>query len=191
MIFLPQVDFNKSNNSFRMSNNNKSLLSITQVRPHLFLSGYGCLTSSLLKQYNITRAVDCTNLKTKPIAGLEKIEVPVDDSALSKISGYFDTVIKYVEEGKQQGQNTVIYCAAGVSRSATLTIVYLMVTERLSLEDAYHQVNRVRPIISPNVGFWRQMIEFEKQLNGSTSVELISGRTAKPVPSVYLRREVC
>ncbi|CAI2357154.1 unnamed protein product [Caenorhabditis sp. 36 PRJEB53466] len=172
------------------SNINKSILSITQVRPHLFLAGYGCITPSLLKQYQITHAVDCTNLKTKPIPGLEKIEVPVDDNTLSKISQYFETAIKFIEDAKQQGHNTVIYCAAGVSRSATITIVYLMASENLTLEEAYHQVNRVRPIISPNIGFWRQMIDYEKQNQGKTSVELISGRMARPVPSVYLKREL-
>uniref|UniRef100_A0A1I7TJM5 Protein-tyrosine-phosphatase n=1 Tax=Caenorhabditis tropicalis TaxID=1561998 RepID=A0A1I7TJM5_9PELO len=171
-----------------MSNNNKSLLSITQIRPHLFLAGYGCITPSLLKQNNITHAVDCTNLKTKPIPGLEKIEVPVDDNTLAKMTPYFEPVIKFVEDAKQQGHNTVIYCAAGVSRSATLTIVYLMVTENLSLEEAYLHA---RPIISPNIGFWRQMIDFEKQRSGNATVELISGRMARPVPSVYLRRAVC
>ncbi|EFO82253.1 hypothetical protein CRE_00213 [Caenorhabditis remanei] len=175
----------------KMSNNNKSLLSITQVRPHLFLAGYGCITPSLLKQYNITHAVDCTNLKTKPIPGLDKIEVPVDDNTLAKITQYFEPVVKFVEDAKQQGHNTVIYCAAGVSRSATLTIVYLMVTENLSLEEAYLDVNKVRPIISPNIGFWRQMIDYEKSRSGNATVELISGRMARPVPSVYLRRAVC
>ncbi|CAL2050166.1 hypothetical protein CAEBREN_08448 [Caenorhabditis brenneri] len=173
-----------------MSDNNKALLSITEVRPHLFLAGYGCITPSLLKQYNITHAVDCTNLKTKAISGLERIEIPVDDSLLAKITPHFETVIKFVEDAKQQGHNTVIYCAAGVSRSASLTIVYLMVTENMSLEEAYLHVNKLRPIISPNISFWRQMIDFEKERTGKATVELISGRMARPVPSVYLRRAV-
>ncbi|UMM41835.1 hypothetical protein L5515_017920 [Caenorhabditis briggsae] len=124
-------------------NHTKTLLSITEVRPHLFLAGYGCITPSLLKQYNITHAVECTNMKTKPIPGLERLEVPVEDNTLAKIGQYFEPVVKFIEDAKQKGHNTVIYCAAGVSRSPTLTIVYLMVTENLSLEEAYLHVNKV------------------------------------------------
>lgn len=55
---------------------------------------------------------------------------------------------------------------AGVSRSASLCIVYLIKYERMTLRQAYHYVKSARPIIRPNVGFWKQMVEFEKRLRG-------------------------
>ncbi|CAI5455935.1 unnamed protein product [Caenorhabditis angaria] len=170
---------------------NSGLKSISEIRPHLFLAGYGCITASALKQYGITNAVDATNLNSKPISGLEKIEVPVEDTIIQKISNYFETVVQYVDEVKAKGGKTVIYCGAGVSRSATLTIMYLVISENLPLDQAYYTVNQARRIISPNVGFWRQMIDYEKQKSGGTStVELITGRMARPIPSVYLHRSI-
>jgi hypothetical protein len=48
----------------------------------------------------------------------------------------------------------------------------------------------VRPIIAPNLGFWRQqMIEWEGKKNGDgkSSVQLVKGvRQLQPIPDVYL-----
>lgn len=44
--------------------------------------------------------------------------------------------------------------------------------EGLTLREAYHDVVQRRPFISPNIGFWRQMIEFEEKLRGKSSVNL-------------------
>lgn len=47
---------------------------------------------------------------------------------------------------------------------------------------------RARPIIAPNLGFWRQMIEWEDEHNGGkTTVKLLKGMKT-PVPDVYLQR---
>lgn len=46
-----------------MSNQNKALLSITQVRPHLFLAGYGCITPSLVIFKGIEKQSYCAGRK--------------------------------------------------------------------------------------------------------------------------------
>ncbi|VDD86380.1 unnamed protein product [Enterobius vermicularis] len=65
--------------------------------------------------------------------------------------------------------------------------MYLMRSENLSLKQAYLDVNSKRPIISPNLGFWQQMIDFEFKQFGSRSVNLLKDRGLK-VPDVYLTR---
>ncbi|CAJ0921664.1 unnamed protein product, partial [Mesorhabditis belari] len=88
----------------------------------------------------------------------------------------------------RQGGKTIIFCAAGVSRSAALCLAYLVKGEGFTLKDAYHHLNQRRPIVSPNVGFWRQLIDYEKEAKGDSTVNLITGRMARPVPDVYLHR---
>ena len=46
----------------------------------------------------------------------------------------------------------ILLCFAGVSRSATITIAFLMLKEGLVLEQAFDDVRRSRPFISPNPG---------------------------------------
>uniref|UniRef100_A0A1I7WSN3 Tyrosine-protein phosphatase domain-containing protein n=1 Tax=Heterorhabditis bacteriophora TaxID=37862 RepID=A0A1I7WSN3_HETBA len=169
----------------------KLLLSISEVLPHLYLAGYGCITEGKLKKFGITHAIDATNLgSNRRLSGIKYMDVPVDDSNIARISGYFEKVCQFIDSAKESGGKTIIFCAAGVSRSATLAIMYLMIRNDKTLKEAYYCVNQVRPIISPNVGFWRQMIDYEKQMTGEASVSLISGRMARPVPDVYLHRSL-
>ncbi|GMR31760.1 hypothetical protein PMAYCL1PPCAC_01955 [Pristionchus mayeri] len=168
----------------------KNLLAMTEIRPYLFLSGFGCITQNKIKQLGITHAVDCTNLKnSRRFTDLQYLEVPVDDTAICKASQYFETVANFIEEAKNKGGKVVVFCAAGISRAPTFTLMYLIQKESLSLKDAYFLVNELRPIISPNAGFWQQMIDFEAAKNGESSVKLIRGRMARPVPDVYLVRK--
>lgn len=58
----------------------------------------------------------------------------------------------------------ISYSNAGVSRSATVVLGFLMFTYSLSLEDALIIVKRARPCVKPNEGFLQQLRDNEKQL---------------------------
>jgi len=76
---------------------------------------------------------------------------------------------------------------AGVSRSASLVCAYLMKYENMSLRQSYQYVKMARPIIRPNVGFWRQLIEYEKRLRGANTVQMVPARYGcDDVPDVYI-----
>lgn len=63
----------------------------------------------------------------------------------------------------------------------------LVLNEGLSLREAYYDVLDKRPFISPNVAFWRQMIECEYKERGRSTVELLRGM-ARPIPDVYIKK---
>lgn len=58
----------------------------------------------------------------------------------------------------------LVHCYAGVSRSATTVIAYLMVEKGAGFIDAANFVRKRRPIIFPNTGFQKQLAELEKYL---------------------------
>ncbi len=58
----------------------------------------------------------------------------------------------------------LVHCMAGMSRSATVVISYLMWAERMSLWDSYWHVKRRRHRASPNEGFMKQLASYERQL---------------------------
>ena len=58
----------------------------------------------------------------------------------------------------------MVHCYAGVSRSATIIIAYLMQEKRLTFVEALKYVRRRRPIVCPNFGFQKQLLDFEKNL---------------------------
>lgn len=63
----------------------------------------------------------------------------------------------------------------------------LVLNEGLSLREAYYDVWDKRPFISPNMTFWRQMIEYECKERRRSTVELLRGM-ARPIPDVYIKK---
>jgi hypothetical protein len=55
-----------------------------------------------------------------------------------------------------------VHCVAGISRSASVCIGYLMWKHRVSYQQAYKVVKDSRPWINPNYGFADQLNEFER-----------------------------
>ena len=57
-----------------------------------------------------------------------------------------------------------VHCHAGISRSATVCIAYIMKHRELSLSKSYDFVKQKRPCISPNLHFMGQLLTYEKGL---------------------------
>mmetsp|Transcript_31232 Transcript_31232/g.76190 ORF Transcript_31232/g.76190 Transcript_31232/m.76190 type:complete len:249 (-) Transcript_31232:132-878(-) len=72
------------------------------------------------------------------------------------------------EEGKQNNV-VLVHCEAGISRSATTVITYLMKYDSMRLRDAYHHVKKRKTNIGPNSGFFRQCIALDKKIFGEAS----------------------
>lgn len=80
----------------------------------------------------------------------------------------------------------LIHCVAGVSRSVTFCIAYLMKYHRMTLLEAYNHVKLKRSMIRPNCGFFRQLIEYEQRLYETNTVTMIYNETVKmEIPDVY------
>lgn len=67
-------------------------------------------------------------------------------------------------------------------------MMHLVISEGVSLRDAFIEVGKARPIISPNLGFWRQMIAYEADKKGNSSVALLKGGMRRSIPDVYLNK---
>ncbi|ETO35988.1 hypothetical protein RFI_01070, partial [Reticulomyxa filosa] len=92
----------------------------------------------------------------------------------SSVSPFFLSLVNFFHEGK-----VLVHCAAGISRSSTIVIAYLMKKLDLLLFDAMEYVKKCRPNISPNIGFFCQLMLFEEELFGDTksSRQLLSANT--------------
>lgn len=53
---------------------------------------------------------------------------------------------------------------AGVSRSATFAIAFVMYYTRSGMDEAWSTVKQARPVICPNVGFVSQLQKYESVL---------------------------
>jgi len=86
--------------------------------------------------------------------------IDIDDDYESNIICYFKECLLFMD-----GYDKVfVHCAAGMSRSATIVVAYLMWKRKLSLNEAIKFVKKKRPVISPNLNFMRQLEIFEELL---------------------------
>ena len=95
------------------------------------------------------------------------------DSPDQDLLSFLDDCVNHIEDVCQNDGHILVHCVAGVSRSASVCIAYLVKYKRMSLKKAYYHVFNKRPCIFPNFGFWRQLVEYESSLRGKTSVELL------------------
>ncbi|CAL8111364.1 unnamed protein product [Orchesella dallaii] len=98
-----------------------------------------------------------------------KMQIPVSDNLCENLSTYFDAAYEFIEEARKTGTKVLIHCQAGISRSPTIAIAYIMKHINLSTLDAYALVQKERRIISPNLNFMGQLVEFESKLKGMSS----------------------
>lgn len=89
--------------------------------------------------------------------------IPAEDSASFNLLKHFDEALEFMTEHMKKG-SVYVHCFAGISRSATIVIAYLMKENGWPMEAAFKFVIKKRNIISPNPGFERQLETFEKKL---------------------------
>eukprot|EP00731_Ephydatia_muelleri_P025039 Em0017g122a len=74
----------------------------------------------------------------------------------------------------------LIHCMAGISRSVTLVIAYLMQYYRLPMQQAYQFVKDKRPAISPNLNFMGQLVEFDRTIKEHKLTQILDISAYRP-----------
>jgi hypothetical protein len=92
----------------------------------------------------------------------------VRDLPSVNIAAHFETCFDYLDEAiKSEESKILLHCQAGISRSITVCIAYLMKRNNWGLDQAYDFVLMKRPIIRPNQGFMQQLIDFHRRMWGT------------------------
>ncbi|XP_032735681.1 dual specificity protein phosphatase 8 isoform X2 [Lontra canadensis] len=140
---------------------------LTRILPHLYLgSQKDVLNKDLMTQNGISYVLNASNSCPKPdfICESRFMRVPVNDSYCEKLLPWLDKSIEFIDKAKLSSCPVIVHCLAGISRSATIAIAYIMKTMGMSSDDAYRFVKDRRPSISPNFNFLGQLLEYERSL---------------------------
>ncbi|KAH7728628.1 Protein F26A3.4 [Aphelenchoides avenae] len=174
---------------------NTEYAQISELVPHLYISGVSALSSANMKAFNITLIVNATkevpNLKA--LGEIQRMKLWVDDVSSEDLFPHFDLVADQIHAVIQDGGNVLVHCVAGVSRSASICLAYLTKFYCRSLRDAYHVMCSKRPMVRPNLGFWRQLIHYEQLVKGNAgSVRIVrdDSQPDKLLPDVYLKNVI-
>ncbi|TSO88085.1 Dual specificity protein phosphatase 2 [Bagarius yarrelli] len=134
-----------------------------EILPFLFLgSAHHSSQRELLRRCGITAVLNvsssCPNLFENE---LNYMTLRVEDSMAADIRVLFPQAIHFIDSVKENGGRVLVHCQAGISRSATICLAYLIHARRVSLNEAFEFVKRRRNVISPNLGFMGQLLQFE------------------------------
>ena len=97
--------------------------------------------------------------------------INIADNSDQLISKFFDEAYAFIDEARRKRCNILIHCLAGISRSPTFAIAYLMRVKSLHWKDAYDLVKKSRPQIDPNLSFMGQLRTYNKTLREESKVD--------------------
>ena len=146
----------------------------SQVLPFLILGNErDSSNAELLRELGVTHILNVTSHLPNHFEkdGLVYKRLPATDSCHQNLSQYFQEAFAFIDSVAEANGKVLIHCQAGVSRSATITIAYIMRKTQMSMVDAYKFVKTKRVIIAPNFNFMGQLLEFEKTLKEGQPLE--------------------
>jgi len=139
---------------------------------HSVIGNYSTNDDDILSEINIKVVISALTeeeyedymIGDQDFHNIEWHRLVVDDDKDEKISQYFFEVHNIINKALAENKNVIVHCAAGISRSSSLVIAYLMIENRWSYEEAYNYVKSKRSIINPNIGFVKQLKALEYRL---------------------------
>eukprot|EP01116_Phalansterium_solitarium_P004596 TRINITY_DN1562_c0_g1_i1.p1 TRINITY_DN1562_c0_g1~~TRINITY_DN1562_c0_g1_i1.p1 ORF type:complete len:180 (-),score=40.08 TRINITY_DN1562_c0_g1_i1:461-1000(-) len=134
------------------------------IRDGIFLGSYAAYDDcELLKKHGVTHVLTvAAHFPPRYPDDFVYKQVSIMDEESADLLSHLPACIEYIRGALESGGKVLVHCAAGVSRSATVVIAYLMVNEGMSVTEARDAVKLKRPIIWPNPGFMRQLGLFEQ-----------------------------
>jgi len=88
----------------------------------------------------------------------EHMRIRQDDTDTAAITAHFDRSFAFIDTCRGA---CLVHCGAGISRSATLVIAYMMRKSKWPLDKALKHVQACRAAVRPNNGFMQALRDFE------------------------------
>jgi len=134
---------------------------VDRITDLLFIGSRSCNTPALLGALGFTHVIDISGLPTGS-AGRDSTATRLflqldddEDAALSSVLSEFVSFVRVCDASR--GDRLLVHCDAGVSRSVSLVLAYLMLEDKMTFADAWSLVATARPVAQPNEGFWKQL----------------------------------
>jgi len=143
------------------------MVNFSQVTDNLFIGDcFAADDHALLKKHEITHVVCALKLlKPNYAEGITPLYIEVNDSSDEDLGQHFEEIYEFMDNAIENETGKVyVHCAAGVSRSSTCLISYLMKKKNWKFAKTKHFVTQRHITTYPNEGFTKQLLEWEKKL---------------------------
>ncbi|KAG7189085.1 hypothetical protein KM043_008664 [Ampulex compressa] len=132
------------------------------VLPGLYIGNYqDSKDADQLERFEITHILAIHDTARRLHSDKHYLCILAADSPDQNLSQYFSLCNDFIHAARLRGGNVLIHCLAGMSRSVTVAVAYIMSTTNLSWKEALKVVRVGRSIANPNVGFQQQLKDFE------------------------------
>lgn len=145
---------------------------IDNVMDNLYIGNiYTALNEDILRQYDIEVVVNCTTdipfLETDFIKDGYRCALEDDKSKkqMENMLSSFDYILDIINTHIDNNENVFVHCRAGIQRSASIIVAYLMKYNGYNLDTAITYLKNVRNcVFYPEINFITSLEELEKNL---------------------------
>ncbi|CAD8147343.1 unnamed protein product [Paramecium octaurelia] len=131
--------------------------------------------SQYLKHHNVGAVlsiIDTSDIKLD--RSIIHLWIAAEDREDVQITRYFEQAANFIKDHLQH-TNVLVHCYAGISRSSSLIIAYLIRHAGFSLQDAIIKLKSQRPQVDPNDGFMEQLKQFEVKVRNQKQCKSENG----------------
>jgi dual specificity phosphatase 12 len=139
-----------------------------QIIPNLYLGGVDAVTDTQRVTSQGIKAICCCLREMEYPSSefckdVEYYRVDVEDMGREPIELYFPEATEFIHSWISREQPVLVHCRAGVSRSASVIIAYLMTYQGYSLHEAFFVARSHRAVVTPNIGFMEKLCDYEEE----------------------------
>ncbi|XP_032051687.1 dual specificity protein phosphatase 22-A-like [Aythya fuligula] len=117
-----------------------------------------------LRRHGVTHVLSVHTGAKPVLEDMTYLCISASDSSSQNLMQHFKECIKFIHECRLHGGGCLVHCLAGVSRSTTVLVAYLMTVTELGWERCLAATRAARSYASPNPGFQQQLRDYESTL---------------------------
>ncbi|GAB0094006.1 uncharacterized protein DMENIID0001_092060 [Sergentomyia squamirostris] len=135
---------------------------MSKVLPGLYVGNYrDSKDPQQLDKHRITHILAIHDSPRRLHPDKHYLCVMAADTPDQNLSQYFAVCNDFIHAARLRDGNVLIHCLAGMSRSVTVAVAYIMSVTPLTWREALKVVRAGRAVANPNLGFQNQLAEFE------------------------------
>ena len=96
----------------------------------------------------------------------------------------YDAVKAFIAQNQEEGRSVLVHCYAGINRSATLAVAYIVEREQKELFEVFQQCFTARHGIISNQSFQAQLLNFASQ-KGLLQIQRTEDGGPRSTPEVH------
>ena len=122
------------------------------------------------------KAIVCLLPKKKQIYHNEEffsvLNINTEDFVTCSINEWADKASDFIDNNICNNKPVYVHCLHGISRSTACILHYLISKKNMNLKDSFIFVLSKRSVAAPTIGFFKDLINFEKKKFGKNSITL-------------------